>query len=242
MVVQHLIERCNTILGMSSKTSIAKAISMLEQLLVQSEDWEMYSNRHNSIKLHQEEMIRLMVDWRRLELTCWQTLLDSQANTFTADLAQWWFRLYDAVVRGPLNVLDEAFNRDDQDLDRYLETLIPLLDDFIASSPLGQFESRMQLIQSFERYIMLISPSKMAHQRSVLDRVARILNATYRYYHHFIDPLRKRLTDEKAILEKEIKNLIKLAVGKISMYRHSNKALSERTDICSKSCANSEMS
>lgn len=214
MVVQHLIERCNTILGMSSKTSIAKAISMLEQLLVQSEDWEMYSNRHNSIKLHQEEIVRLMVDWRRLELACWQTLLDSQAKTFTVDLAQWWFRLYDAVIRGPLNVLDEASNEDGQDLNRYLVTLIPLLDDFVTSSPLGQFEPRMQLIQSFERYIILIAPSKSGHQRSALDRVARILNASYRYYYLFADPLRKRLMDEKAVLEQEVKNFIRLASWK----------------------------
>jgi midasin len=214
MVVQHLIERCDTILNIGSKIPIAKAIAMLEQLLIQSEDWQMYSNRENSIKVHQEEIVRLMVDWRRLELACWQSLLDSQAKTFTGELSEWWFRLYDAVIRGSLSAVEEAASGGSQNLDQYLANLIPLLDDFVASSPLGQFESRMQLIQSFERYLEFIAPSRPTSHASALQRVARVLNASHRYYDLFTDPLRKRLTDEKSLLEKEIKNFIKLASWK----------------------------
>ncbi|KAF8967136.1 hypothetical protein BDZ97DRAFT_1903538 [Flammula alnicola] len=214
MVVKHLIERCDSILSINSRSPVAKVIAMVEQLLVQSEDWEMYSNRDNSIKLHQEELVRLVVNWRRLELSCWQSLLDSQAKMFTEELSGWWFRLYDAVVRGSLSATDQESDDNKEALNLYIETLIPLLDDFINSSPLGQFDARMQLIQSFERYLAAIAPSKAPIQRSTLQRVGRVLNASYRYYDLFSDPLRKRLIDEKAALEKEVKGFIKLASWK----------------------------
>ncbi|PPQ92825.1 hypothetical protein CVT25_004313 [Psilocybe cyanescens] len=214
MVVKHLMERCDDILKVSSKISIAKMLSMVEQVLVQSQDWEMYSNKENSIKTNQDEIVRLVVEWRRLELSCWQSLLDSQAKTFTDELSEWWFRLYDAVIRGSLTALNEELESDEQAVDRYIGTLIPLLDTFITSSPLGQFHPRMRMVHSFELYIIKISPLKSAHERSVLDRILRILNATHGYHDLFSEYLRKRLVDEKTLLELEIKALIKLASWK----------------------------
>ena len=129
MVVHHLIERCDNILNTSSKSSVAMAIAMLEQLLIQSEDWEMYSNRHNSIKSHQEELVGLIVDWRRLELACWQTLLDSQADRFANEISEWWFRLYDAVIRVPLSTIQHD---PEIGLDPCLDNLIPLLEALLS--------------------------------------------------------------------------------------------------------------
>ncbi|KDR82591.1 hypothetical protein GALMADRAFT_206424 [Galerina marginata CBS 339.88] len=214
MVVKHLIERCEDILNISSKSPVAKLLSMVEQLLVHSEDWEAYSNRTNSIKVHQDELVRLVVDWRRLELSCWQCLLDSQAETFTKDLSGWWFHLYDAAVRGALSVLSQEPENGEKSFDSYIETLIPLLDTFITSSPLGQFHARMRLLRSFDSYIGFIARSKTALERQLLERVRRVLRATFGYYVLFSDLLHNRLMREKASLESEVKAFIKLASWK----------------------------
>ncbi|KAH9480590.1 Midasin [Psilocybe cubensis] len=214
MVVKHLMERCDDILTTSSKTSVAKMLSMVEQVLVQSQDWEMYSNKDNSIKSNQEEIVRLVVDWRRLELSCWQSLLDSQAKTFTDELSEWWFRLYDAVIRGTLAAFNQDLEDPEQAVNRYLDTLIPLLDSFITSSPLGQFHARLKMLNSFETYITKILIHKSSKERTILSRVLRILHATYVYHSLFSENLRKRLADEKASLESEVKALIKLASWK----------------------------
>lgn len=218
MVLKHLMERCDDILKISSKSPIARILSMLEQLLVQSEDWQMYANRENSIKNHQDELVHLIVDWRRLELSCWQGLLDSQAKTFTEEVSEWWFRLYEAVVRGPLNCVINygGDGRVDgaQALDNYVDTLIPLLDSFITSSPLGQFDARMRLLDSFGTYVGRISASRPAMEKEALERVHRVIKSSYNYYDLFSDNVRKHLAGGKAPLEAQIRELIKLASWK----------------------------
>jgi len=214
MVVKHLMEKCQSILEVGSHSPVSKILTLVEQLLIQSEDWEMYSNRHNSIKIHQAELVRLVVNWRRLELSCWRTLLDSQAIKFTTDVSEWWFRLYDAVVRGTANAVDQDPEGETLTLDQYLGALIPLIDDFITASPLGQFDARMQLLHSFEKYVAVITPSKSPLFRSAFQRVRRILSSAYHYYDLFSDQLRKNLLDEKVAFEKEVKAFIKLASWK----------------------------
>ncbi|TFK40741.1 midasin nuclear AAA ATPase [Crucibulum laeve] len=214
MVLHHLIERCDGILGLDLHSPIAKVLSALEQLLVQTEDWEMYSNRENTLKSHQQALIVLIVEWRRLELSCWQSLLESQASSFSEGVAEWWFRLYDAIVRGPLSAAEQDDVGIDSALTQYLTDLVPLLDDFITSSPLGQFHARMRLLSSFEVYIHRIRQHKVEHERAALERTCRILNATIRYYGLFTPQLSNYLSEKRALLEKEIRAFIKLASWK----------------------------
>ncbi|KAF8073543.1 midasin nuclear AAA ATPase [Lyophyllum atratum] len=211
MVLQHLKGRCDVVLGLDLHSPIAKILSALEQLLLQTEDWEIYANRQNTLKAYQQGLIGLIVEWRRLELSCWQVLLESQHKAFTEGVAEWWFRLYDATIRGPLDACEREAAEDSQDLDRYLETLIPLLDDFIRKSPLGEFEARMRLLYSFEIYVQHLCSRKLDHQRSTLDRVRRILNSTRRYYDLFSVQISNHLSEQRGVLEKEIRGFIKLA-------------------------------
>ena len=214
MVLKHLIERCDTILILRSNTPVAKVLSAIEQLLVHTEDWEMYANRENTIKVHQDALIRLIVKWRRMELSCWQTLLDSQATLFAEDTSQWWFRLYDALVRGTLSTAEQECSSDRQSLSHYIETLMPLLDSYVTSSPLGQFAARIELLGSFEKYVAMLGAEKVLSHRSTMERVRRILNTTHRYYDSFSERIEKYLMGQKADLEKEVRKFVKLASWK----------------------------
>ncbi|KAG6866182.1 hypothetical protein C0991_007732 [Blastosporella zonata] len=212
MVLQHLRSRCDVVLGLDLHSSVAKILSAIEQLLLQTEDWEIYANRYNTLKPNQQGLIGLIVDWRRLELSCWQVLLESQSKTFAEGVNEWWFRLYDATIRGPLDSCDreDGSNR----VGQYLETLIPLLDEFIRTSPLGEFDARMRLLQSFEIYIQSLCIEKEGIQRSTLDRVHRILKSSRSYYDLFSSQVSNHLAEQRAALEKEIRGFIKLASWK----------------------------
>ena len=214
MVLKHLIERCDAILMLRSNTPVAKVLSAVEQLLVHTEDWEMYANRENTIKVHRDALIRLIVEWRRMELSCWQTLLDSQATLFSEEISEWWFRLYDALIRGSLSAAEQECSGDRLSLGYYIENLIPLLDSFVTSSPLGQFAARIELLGSFEKYVATIGSEKAPSYRSTMERVRRVLHSTHRYYDLFSDRLEKRLIDQKAELEKEVRKFVKLASWK----------------------------
>ncbi|RDB14764.1 Midasin [Hypsizygus marmoreus] len=214
MVLQHLRSRCDVVLGLDLHSPVAKILSALEQLLLQTEDWEIYANRENTLKLNQQSLIELIVEWRRLELACWQVLLESQSTTFEQGVSEWWFRLYDATLRGPLDARDREENGSLEGLEQYLDSLIPLLDDFIRTSPLGEFHARMGLLQSFEAYIHHLSSCKSGYEWTTLNRIRRILNSTGGYYALFSQKISSHLSEQRTILEKEIRGFIKLASWK----------------------------
>jgi midasin len=228
MVLHSLKGRCDDLLNLSLRSPIAKVLASLEQLLMQSEDWEMYANRQNTLKEHQQALTALIVDWRRLELSSWQALLQSQAKSFADGASEWWFRLYDAIVRGPLDVIDQEHLEGSETQTDYLAKLIPLLDDFIRSSPLGQYNARMQLLHSFEHYISYLAPTKTDHQRLTLGRVQRVLHSTLMFYGLFSAQISAHLSHQRVALEKEIRGFIKLASWK-DVNVHALKASAQRT-------------
>jgi midasin len=61
MVLQHLKNRCDLILDLDLHSPIAKILAAVEQLLMASEDWEIYANRENTLKEHQVIMTGLIV-------------------------------------------------------------------------------------------------------------------------------------------------------------------------------------
>ena len=80
-------------------------------------------------KSREFQLVAFIIDWRRSELACWQTLLDAQSTAFLDELFDWCqFRLYDALVRGALSASQEGTWSNGEHC--YLHTLIPLLDDF----------------------------------------------------------------------------------------------------------------
>ncbi|KAL1666977.1 hypothetical protein GGF50DRAFT_125186 [Schizophyllum commune] len=206
MVLVNLLGRCDTVLALALDSPVAKVLSALEQLLVQSQDWEMYANRENTLKAHQQNLTALIVSWRRLELSCWQTLLDSQALSFAQAISEWWFRLYDACVRG---ALDAATSEDA--LTEFLVKFLPLLDDFVRTSAVGQYAARLQLLRAFANYCGELSGVKTGLSRVALERVRLLLCATLAYYSLSSARVQKSLEEQRRPLEKEVKDFIKLA-------------------------------
>ncbi|KAF9046525.1 hypothetical protein BJ165DRAFT_1527609 [Panaeolus papilionaceus] len=209
MVLQHLMERCQTVINSRATNSVAKLLSMLEQLLLQTDDWEMYANKENSIKTFRESMIRLVIEWRQLELICWRNLLRSQAIVFRKNASQWWFKLYDIIIHGTLAAKESA-RTDDDALGIYLRDMVLLLDDFMTKSPLGEFEARLELLDSFRHYLFSLSHSK----DDIHSRVARILSSSFNRYNLLTSVVRKRIADQQAALEKEVAAFVKLASWK----------------------------
>ncbi|KAL4081238.1 P-loop containing nucleoside triphosphate hydrolase protein [Scleroderma citrinum] len=211
MVIQHLLSRCDLILAFDINSPVAKLLSALEQLLLQTEDWEMYANRDNTLKDHRFAITNLIVEWRRLELACWSSLLESQSCIFTEAAAEYWFHLYELLIRGPLTAAEEAVSDGPSRLSQYLQQLPSLLDAFIRTSSLGQFQVRLDLLKSFETLISRVIFETDDEQSAILSRVRHIVHLSWRSYHLFAPDLSTCLGDQRRSLEKEIGAFIKLA-------------------------------
>ncbi|KAH9924312.1 midasin [Epithele typhae] len=227
MVLQHLHARCEAILSLGSISPVAKVLSAIEQLLLQMEDWEMYANRENTLKAYQQDLVSTVVSWRRLELSSWKGLLHTQAQEFAEGTSEWWFRLYEATVRGASAAAQEEDSNINA-LATYLEGLVPLLDTFITSSPLGQFTARLDLLRAFEVFVTELANIQIGEAAAASRRVHNILYFTRIYYSQFTQKVAASLSSQQSSLEKEIRNFIKLASWK-DINVHALKQSAQRT-------------
>ena len=211
MVLQHLKDRCTQILSLSIQSPVAKVLTLIEQLLLQTDDWEIYASQATTLKKHRSAITDLVVFWRRLELSSWRGLLRTQAITFEEGVSEWWFRLYDAVVRGPLDIVDRGCL---DSLDDYFDQLVPLLDGFLKSGPLGQFSRRLDLLRSFGPFLQHFILTKSEPAGEPIRRVQRIIHSTQAYYSQFVSSIASSLTSQEKAVSEEIQGFIKIASWK----------------------------
>ncbi|KAG2029701.1 hypothetical protein BDR03DRAFT_1018065 [Suillus americanus] len=152
--------RC--VLGPGHKQSHCQIV----EIMLQTDDWEMYAYRGNSIRAHEQELTMIVVEWRRLKLSGWKAPLQSQSDSFVKGVLEFWFRLYDLTVRGALSAAYEDEGAATGALQQYLRQLSSLLDDFMRSSAPGQFQVRLDLLQTFS--VMLTG--SLVDQRGGLEK------------------------------------------------------------------------
>jgi midasin len=99
-------------------------------------------------------------------------------------------------------------------LDDYLDQLVPLLDGFLKSSPLGQFSRRLDLLRSFEPFLQHLVLTKSEPAREPLHRVQRIVYSTQAYYSQFASSITSSLTSQEKAISEEIQGFIKIASWK----------------------------
>ncbi|BGP16616.1 hypothetical protein JCM10213_000468 [Rhodosporidiobolus nylandii] len=218
MVLHGLRDRCRTILALTADASIALVLTNLEQLLQQSEDWEKFADREHSISSNRNALIALIVEWRRFELTCWSRLLSAVQDKFGESVADWWFRFYETAIRGAPGVDRDAVD-EQKDPEEFYRDLVALLDSFLTSSSVGQYAARLDLVLSFANFASKLGGRPDAVQElgdgaASLKRVGDLLRNVHAFYGQFAGRVSTFLTGERARVEKEVQNVIKLASWK----------------------------
>ena len=208
MVLQHLRERCEAILGLDVNSPVPRILSALELLLLQIEDWERYTYRENTIKEWQSTISSLVVEWRRDELSGWAQLLNHEHTACVEGTSEWWFRIYEATVYGTRAAVLEGT------LDHHLSSLLPLLENFFMSSSVGEYSPRLQLLRSFGRYTSMLASSGQDRHDQAMARVSILLEAISCFYGRFLDQISASFNQQRVELDKEIDSFIKLASWK----------------------------
>ncbi|CAE6540331.1 unnamed protein product [Rhizoctonia solani] len=207
MVLRHLLERCQAIQQLRLDTPLAKVLSALEQLLLHTADWETYANKDNSLKVQQQQLTDLIIDWRRLELKCWSTILDRELASSIDSVSSWWPRLYESIVSVGATLEGDSTKTSD-----HLQQLVPLLDSYLVQSPLGQFEARLVLLQSFAELTRQLSEDSTLHNS--FSRISDIVKSICVQYLGLLPSIHESLKKQRAALDKDIGDFIKLASWK----------------------------
>ena len=210
MVLQHLRDTCDMVLALPLTNPLPRVLASLERLLLQTDDWEMYANRQNTLTQFRQNLTDLIVDWRRLELACWKSLLETERLDFVSGVADWWFQLYETLVRGSYAAVEQSL-LEDSAFSQYMDSITPLIDQFMHTSPLGQFQARIQLLHDFEHHLLILSQQDEVSGHADFERMARILHHTRNHYRQFSTTAEERFSRDRATQEDDIQGFIKLA-------------------------------
>jgi len=193
------------IFSMPVNSPLKMLLTGLELLLARAQVWEETAAKHVTIAPELKAIAALATRWRRLELTGWKALLKRTVARSEAGAHVGWFHLYRIM----------------QSMDTSVQEVSVASEQFIQGSSLGEYNTRLNLLKSFQGQIVasLLSLSVaenedengVALKKQRNRTLAAVLNNVHRYYSQFIPAVEKAVAAGLAPSEKDLKDFVKLA-------------------------------
>ena len=194
----------NELMKFSFCESVAKLLTKAEQLHAFIYEWQTVASREYTAVAVYDELTALLISWRQLELSTWAGLFDTEDLKCRNDAKSWWFLAYEVTVAVPLEVI-----KSDGDLKLHVQGLTKSLIEFLASTSLGQYQERLEILAQFGDYVQLL----MAEYPSI-HLVSLALTNISRYYTRYVTSVQETLNRGRLGLEKDVKEVILLATWK----------------------------
>lgn len=216
-------------------TPIGKFMTGMEIVLRQAQEWEQHASERVCLGSPLREVGRLVASWRKLELESWPQLISARKLRYqtrarrhllrlacvlqhptseelclsgypcqeAVAVPKWIWRGIDAEGQA-ISISLENTGGDD------LNALIKVLDTFILTAPLGEFEERLALLKicADHQESKQLHP-EIANPRSLCQ--ARMLRSIQVFYSQFKEPLLTKLESLIRPLESKLKDEVKLA-------------------------------
>jgi len=222
------------------KTSVGKMLVGLEVILRRAQDWEQHASERVSLGESLVRLSRLVAQWRKLELQCWNSLLDVRDTMNIKRAKQHFMRLYsiiidDDAIEDPQSLSnDEYINLSssvplwvwkgfhdkakntlsrtdlDQGHDQDFAERLRLLDTFILTSGIGQFIHRLNLIESLANQVQEECP-QYTHRYRKRYAQSVILKSFVEHYKQFDLTICNAIQRIREPVEAKLKNEVKLA-------------------------------
>ncbi|XP_068698835.1 midasin-like [Montipora foliosa] len=211
-----VIER---ILCFPVSSPVMKILTGLEVLLRKAQDWESNAAKHVSLREHLDRVTHLIIQWRRMELKCWSSLLDVATAKAAMKSSRWWFHIYNLLQQFRANTSEltttgnynssnsQPFLPNAQESVLQVSELIEPFQRFIETSTIGEFRSRVQMLFTFYKEMCCEEGTSGGSEVKVSD----LLWNLYSYYKQFIPCVEQSLKEAKNPIEKELKDFVKIA-------------------------------
>ncbi|KAL7273036.1 AAA ATPase midasin [Rhizina undulata] len=204
ITLQDAVETCQQLLNAPNVTPVAKFLITVEKLHGILNEWQGVASSEYSAAEHYDALTKLIISWRRLELTTWPRLFDIEDEKCRSVANSWWFYAYENIIANPLQLL-----QDGQKLEDHVEQLVGTLASFISSSSVGEFSYRLQVLRVFEQHAL-----KLAVDVLGMDLVRKSLHNFITYYSQYEPVCREILAGDRKKFEKEITDIVLLASWK----------------------------
>ncbi|KAJ3181878.1 hypothetical protein HDU85_003393 [Gaertneriomyces sp. JEL0708] len=215
-VLLSLSMLCERITSFAVTSPVMKLLTGLELLLQQSQDWEAYASREVSLKKCIDEVVKLILRWRKLELKCWKQLLSVEDLKCEQNASKLWFHLWKVImgvtVQATVTELEDTVQNDT----KLVEELLQMLDQFCLSSSLGEFATRLDMVHTFHQHLTALSnhQSLSPPRRKRVLSVANVLYNVHRYYKLFVSDVAGFIERLRKPILKELNGYVQIATWK----------------------------
>ncbi|KAJ4319168.1 AAA ATPase midasin [Neodidymelliopsis sp. IMI 364377] len=203
MTLADVLRTCDEALAFRHMDPVAKFITKAEKLHAYMYEWQRVASKQYSTADLFDDLTKLLVSWRQLELTTWARLFDLEVEKCRDNAKSWFFVAYETIIAASESVEDE------QSMRTHAKGLLKTLEGFFESTTLGQFEQRIKLLQQLRQHAAMrmldVEHFKILH--AALDNFIA-------YFSRLERPVHEALAKGRLALEKEVNNVIKLASWK----------------------------
>ena len=202
--INGVVDACNEILDMKHTDPLAKLLTKVERLHFIVNEWQTVASVKYSASACSKSLGDLIISWRRLELTSWSQLLDTEDQQCQTDADSWWFIAYENIV-----VSSMSYELSREENDTLVENLLETLQKFIVTTSVGQFHHRLHTLQLFKQHLKLI-----ARRYESLHSLANALGSLVQYYSSYISLTKQHIQEGRHKLEKQLQEVLLLASWK----------------------------
>ncbi|XP_070579649.1 LOW QUALITY PROTEIN: midasin-like [Ptychodera flava] len=218
--LKQLVEVINRIMAFPVTSPLMKFVTGLEVLLLKAQEWEANASRAVSVLIHLDNITQMIIQLRKIELSCWSSCLDMVVYRYALKACKKWYYVYQ-LIEYHLNTSNEdnednaamecdsvAMAPDDEESGDKMEGLnkfVTNLHQFIEGSSVGEFSVRLQMLMTF--HCQVIHAAETPDQGKVMT----ILWNVHQYYKQFLPAVEKKLQELRKPFEKELKGFVKIA-------------------------------
>lgn len=148
-----VIGACDKVLELAIDDPLASLLPSVEKLHSFLYEWHEggWATKANKATALYDQLQDSICDWRRLELSSWARLLDTELKKCHDDAKSWWFIAYGAVVLEPCSILAQGL-----DLKDHAIKLLGILQAYFVGANVGQFASRLALLKQLKNQLDLL--------------------------------------------------------------------------------------
>ncbi|KAM3861280.1 midasin [Diretmus argenteus] len=193
------------IMAFNLASPLAKFLNGLEILLSKAQDWENNASRSVSLRKELEPVTQLIIQWRKLELSCWSSSLDNAMKRHTEKSTKHWFSIYQLIERYLEEQRMDADTAEGEVERLSLSSVSSTLQAFMEGSTLGEFHTRLAMLLSFHCHLLLVP-----HQPGQ-EALSSLLWNLHTYYTQFSECIQTRMNQLRQPIEKELKDFVKIS-------------------------------
>lgn len=200
-------------------TPLSSIIVGVENVLRKADEWQrLFAVRSTRMDDEVSAVSRIVASWRKLEMNSWPLLLDGRAKRYEDRASQWIFLLYDAVIHEALSF--------EGDFLEAVKQILSAMDQFMRSSPCGEFSTRLDMIHSLASHLLSFEGS----HGQFCETIGTSLKGLGQYYSTYERSLVQHMSESRALIDKELSEFSRLINWTASEDLGSSQKMSKEKD------------